>query len=70
MELVAKRGKGRPSLFGKELTRDGLTQEQEQILRKVSLAAELPKNMLLREAVAEYLHRLGYSLVEQGLTKE
>jgi hypothetical protein len=68
MEPV-KRGRGRPSLYRKQLSKDGLTPEQERLLRKEAANFGTSRNALFRAAIASFLECLGYSDTDQGLTK-
>jgi hypothetical protein len=69
MEPV-KRGRGRPSLYRNELSKDGLTPEQERLLRKEAANFGCSRNALFRSAIANMLELLGYTDAEQGLVKE
>jgi hypothetical protein len=64
-----KRGRGRPSLYRKELSRDGLTPEQERLLRKEAANFGCSRNALFRAAIGNFLETLGYSDADQGMTK-
>jgi hypothetical protein len=70
MEPVVKRGRGRPSLYRKELSKDGLTPEQERLLRKEAENFGCSRNSMFRAAIGNFLECLGYSDSEQGLVKE